>query len=73
MKTEPHGSKVEAPYISPNELTERWSCSRSSVDRIASRAGLSRLYLGDGKNSIVRYIRKEVEAYEATRRIKPTA
>jgi hypothetical protein len=34
------------------------------VDRIASRAGLKKLYLGEGKNGIVRFIRKEVEAYE---------
>jgi hypothetical protein len=58
-----------SPYISPNELVERWRCGRSSVDRIANRAGLKRLYLGEGKNGIVRYIRKEVEAYEASRLI----
>lgn len=73
MNTEARGSREPGPYVSPNELAERWSCSRSSVDRIARRAGLSRLYLGDGKNSIVRYVRKEVEAYEDTRRIKPSA
>lgn len=56
-----------SPYISPSELTERWHCSRSSVDRIARRARLKRMYLGEGKNGIVRYIRKEVEAYEASR------
>ena len=55
------------PYISPTELAERWHCSRSSVDRIAQRAKLKRMYLGEGKNGIVRYIRKEVEAYEASR------
>ncbi|MFA9477744.1 hypothetical protein ACERK3_05485 [Phycisphaerales bacterium AB-hyl4] len=57
------------PYLSPNELAERWRCSRSSVDRIAQRAGLSRTFLGEGKNGIVRYMRKEVEAYEASRRV----
>ncbi len=56
-------------YLSPRELAERWRCARSSVDRIARRAGLKRLYLGEGKNGIVRYIRKEVEAYEASRLI----
>lgn len=58
-----------SPFFSPNELCERWRCARSSVDRIATRAGLKRLYLGQGKNGIVRYIRKEVEAYEASRLI----
>jgi hypothetical protein len=52
------------PYVSPNELAERWRCGRSSVDRIANRAGLKKLYLGEGKNGIVRFIRTEVEAYE---------
>jgi hypothetical protein len=57
------------PYISPKELAERWRCARSSVDRIVQRAGLTRLYLGEGKNGIVRFIRKEVEAYEASRQV----
>lgn len=62
-----HRERVEviSPYVSPNELAERWRCGRSSVDRIATRAGLKKLYLGEGKNGIVRFIRKEVEAYEA--------
>jgi hypothetical protein len=54
-------------YVSPNELALRWCCSRSSVDRIARRAGLTRLCLGDGRNGMVRYVRKEVEDYEAKR------
>jgi hypothetical protein len=59
----------EAVYMSPRELAERWRCSRSSVDRIARRAGLSRFCLGDGRNGMVRFSREEVEAYEAGRRI----
>lgn len=59
-----------SPYISPSELANRWRCARSSVDRIAGRAGLKRLYLGEGKNGIVRFVRKEVEAYEALRTVK---
>lgn len=54
----------EALYISGKELAERWQCARTSVDRIARRIGLKRLYLGHGKNGIVRFLRKEVEAYE---------
>mgnify|MGYP006309275649 CR=1 FL=1 len=61
-------AQTESPYISPKELAERWQCSRSSVDRIARRAGLSRLYLGEGRNGIVRYVRQEVERYERARR-----
>jgi hypothetical protein len=41
--------------------------------RIARRAGLTRLCLGEGKNGIVRYIREEVAAYEASRRITMNA
>lgn len=59
----------EPIYVSPNELAERWQCARSSVDRIARRAGLTRLCLGEGKNGMVRYVRKEVEDYEAKRRV----
>jgi hypothetical protein len=59
--------REEGPYISPKELARRWLCSRSSVDRIARRAGLKRLCLGEGRNGIVRFLREEVEAYEASR------
>ncbi len=54
-------------YLSPKELQERWRCSRSSVDWIARRARLTRLCLGEGRNGIVRYSRKEVEAFEEKR------
>ena len=60
------------PYVSPRELAARWACSRSSVDRIARRAGLTRVCLGAGRNGMVRHIRKEVEAYEASRQVKMT-
>jgi len=60
-------SKHETPYISPRELAERWQCSRSSVDRIARRARLKRVCLGKGENGMVRYLRKEVVAFEKTR------
>jgi predicted DNA-binding transcriptional regulator AlpA len=54
-------------YITPKELARRWGCSRSSVDRYAHAAGLTRLCLGYGKNGMVRYLRKEVIAYEQER------
>ncbi len=69
MKESKKKFQEESPYMSPGELVERWRCARASVDRIARRAGLKRLYLGEGKNGIVRYLRKEVEAYEASRLI----
>ena len=63
----------QSKYISPNELTIRWQCSRSSVDRIARRAQLTQLCLGEGRNGSIRYIRKEVEAYEEERQLRLTA
>ena len=61
---------AESPYIAPKELAQHWQCSRLSVDRIARRAGLTRLCLGEGRNGIVRYLRKEVQAYEQSRRVR---
>jgi len=61
-------SAEPSPYLSPKELAERWRCARSTVDRIATRTGLTRLHLGTGRNGIVRYIREEVEAMERQRR-----
>lgn len=60
----------ESVYVSGKELAGRWRCSRSSVDRIARRAGLSRVCLGVGRNGLVRYVRKEVEAFEEARRVR---
>ena len=60
----------QSEYVAPNELARRWQCARSSVDRIARRAGLTRLCLGDGKDGMVRYVRKEVEAYESRRLVQ---
>jgi len=56
-------------YIAPKEIAQRWQCGRSSVDRIARRNHFTRICLGHGKNGTVRYVRKEVEEYEASRRI----
>lgn len=61
---------VPAKYIAPRELAKRWQCSRTSVDRIAQRVGLTRVCLGDGRNGMVRYVREEVIAYEQSRRVQ---
>jgi hypothetical protein len=58
----------EPLYFSPKELALRWKCSRSSVDRVARRAGISCVLLGEGRNGIVRYVGKDVIAYEQIRR-----
>lgn len=70
----PQGEGHEpGPYISPNRLADRWDVSRASVDRIAQRAGFTRLCLGTGKNGSVRYVMKEVLAYEESRQVKLSA
>jgi hypothetical protein len=56
-------------YAAPKDLSLRWKCSRSSVDRIARRANLTRLILGDGRNGMVRFLWSEVLAYESRVRV----
>jgi hypothetical protein len=65
----PNTEMDESVYISPKELMQRWCCSRTSVDRVARRAGFTRLCLGVGRNGMVRYLRKEVMAYEQARSV----
>lgn len=62
--------EVAAVYVAPNELMERWQCSRSQVDRIARREGMTRMILGIGRNGMVRYVRSEIEAFESRARIE---
>lgn len=54
-------------FITPGELARRWCCARSTVDRIARRAGFKRFCPGHGARGMVRYLREEVERYEQTR------
>ena len=63
-------NEAPSPYFSPKELAARWRCSRSTVDRIAARTGLTRLCLGEGKNGVIRFMRKEVEGLERSRMLK---
>lgn len=57
-------------YITPRELAHRWSCSRSTVDRIAAREGLTRLCLGEGRNGLTRFLFDEIEMLEQERFLK---
>jgi hypothetical protein len=56
--------KATNPYVSPKELMARWRCSRSQVDRIATRENFTRLLLGRGKNGMVRYLWEDVVRLE---------
>jgi predicted DNA-binding transcriptional regulator AlpA len=67
MKFQSENSGAKPTFISAKELADRWQCARSSVDRIARREKFRRICLGDGKNGMVRFLRKEVEAYEQNR------
>ncbi len=69
MKPMREKTRITSPYVSPKELAARWRCSRSTVDRIARRESFTRVCLSSGNNGIVRYILKEVVAYEETRRV----
>lgn len=68
----PSALTSDTTYLSPNELRQRWRCGRSTVDRIARRAGLTRLCLGNGQRGLVRYRRDEVEKLEASRQTRMT-
>lgn len=57
-----------AQYLSPRDLAIRWSCSRTSAQRIAERAGFARYLLGQGRNGMVRYALAEIEAFERRNR-----
>lgn len=70
MKPAHAKSHDTSPYVSPKELAARWRCARSTVDRIARCEGFTRVCLGTGNSGIVRYVRKEVVAYEAARRVR---
>ncbi|MBT0666430.1 hypothetical protein KI809_19145 [Geobacter pelophilus] len=69
---EPPAANTARKFISPNELSERWGCARTSVDRIARAAGMTRVLLGEGKNGMVRYLYDEVVAYEESRMVGPS-
>jgi len=71
--TRPEGRSTgisDIKYLSANDLSRRWSCSRSQADRIARRQKLTRTYLGTGKNGMVRYLRSEIEKLEESCSLK---
>ena len=52
-KAQPSTSTFEEiDLISPKELSQRWRCSRSSVDRIARRGAFTRFVLGEGRRRL---------------------
>ena len=65
-----HADPVPSLYFSPRDLAERWRCSRTGAQDIARREGFTKVFLGEGKRGMVRYLRSEVEAYEASRIVR---
>jgi len=62
-----------SPFISARELAHRWSCSVSAVRRICHHAGITTFRLGEGRNGMRRYSRKEVLEFEKGRQLRPEA
>lgn len=59
----------DPPYMSPKEVALMLRCSRASVDRLARRAGWTRVVIGEGRNGMVRFLREEVLAFIQARTI----
>ena len=59
----------EQVYISARQLAIRWDCSRNTAHRTAKRAGITKVFLGEGRNGIVRYSLEEIVRYEISRAI----
>lgn len=62
-------NSFESTYMTRSEIAKRWQCSLTSVSRIAQSNGFKRFVLGEAERSSVRYLRKEVFAYEESRLI----
>lgn len=59
----------EEVLISPRALARRWDCTRTTAQRIAERAKIPKVFLGEGKNGTVRYPIDAVKRYEASRTV----
>lgn len=57
--------------ISPKAAAKLLDCSRTSVDRIANRAGWTRVFLGHGRNGLSRYRLNEVKRFIEERSVRP--
>lgn len=52
-------------FISAKTWAERWDCSISSVRRAARRFAIRRVYVGRGRNGLVRYALEDILRIEA--------
>lgn len=60
----------EQVFVSARQLAIRWDCSRNSAHRTAERAGIAKVFLGGGRNGMVRYKLSDIIAYERSRSVR---
>ena len=61
------GRKQEE-FVSLNDLACRWSCSRSTAQRICERKALPTFYLSGEPRGLVRFRLRDIEQLEASAR-----
>jgi len=66
----PHDEQIDK-YISARTWAARWDCSPSTVRRAAERFGVSRVYVGEGANGLVRYALEDIERIEGSNSHRP--
>ena len=61
---------VDQEFISLLEIAKRWSVSRNIVRRALERAGVRPFYIGDSRNSTLRYAVEDVERFMRSCRVQ---
>ena len=67
MVHETHADK----FISARSWARRWDCSLSSVRRAAERFPIRRVYVGEGRNGLVRYSLDDIVELEKQNEFRP--
>jgi hypothetical protein len=49
--------------VSVKTLAQEWDCSRTTVSRLLTQAGLRAYYFGHGRNGSKRYRREDVDRF----------
>lgn len=66
-------ASVSSKYISARTWAKRWDCSVSSIRRAAGRLPVRRVYVGSGRNGLVRYSLDDIEKVEREHGFAPAA
>ena len=67
MANERHGDK----FISARTWAGRWDCSLSSIRRAAKRFNIRTVYVGSGRNGLVRYLLSDIVKVERENGFEP--